>query len=83
MFNLYAGTWPLYNETELGFQVGKAILAKASMSVDHFRPNFDISLPLFHGSHAEKGEESGLATSNEFPAYKQHIVSFKGEADSV
>jgi len=48
------------------------------MSVDHFRPNFDISLPLFHGTHAEKGDEGGLGLSNQFPAYKQHLISFKG-----
>lgn len=32
-----------------------AILAKASQSVDHFRPHFDVSLPLFARSHAFRG----------------------------
>jgi glucuronyl/N-acetylglucosaminyl transferase EXT1 len=75
---LYAGTWPEYNETELGFDTGKAILAKASMSFDQFRAGFDISLPLFHPSHPEKGEELGSALSNEFPTIKKHLIAFKG-----
>jgi len=78
IFNLYAGTWPSYNETELGFDVGKAILAKASMSFDQFRSNFDISLPLFHPSHPEKGDDAGTAISNEFPSRKRHLIAFKG-----
>ncbi|ODN03332.1 Exostosin-1 [Orchesella cincta] len=79
VFNLYAGTWPSYNETELGFNVGKAILAKASMSVEQFRPNFDISLPLFHPSHPDKGDDLGTAVFNEFPTHKQHVIAFKGK----
>lgn len=78
IFNLYAGTWPDYNETELGFDYGKAILVKASMSLDQFRPLFDISLPLFHPSHPEKGDDLGTAFSNEFPAKKKHLIAFKG-----
>lgn len=67
-----------YNETELGFDFGKAILVKASMSTEQFRPSFDISLPLFHPSHPEKGDELGTAFTNEFPARKKHLVAFKG-----
>ncbi len=50
----------------------------ASMSLDQFRPSFDISLPLFHPSHPEKGDEIGTAVTNEFPARKKHLVAFKG-----
>lgn len=48
IFNLYSGSWPDYNEDDLGFHTGDAILAKASMSVTNMRPGFDISFPLFH-----------------------------------
>ena len=33
IFNLYSGTWREYREKDLGFNIGYAILAKASMSV--------------------------------------------------
>ena len=39
-----------------GFNIGKAILAKASIAVENYRPRFDISLPLFHRTHPEKGQ---------------------------
>ncbi|KAL1242895.1 Exostosin-1b [Trichinella spiralis] len=48
IFNLYSGTWPDYDLTELGFEPGQAILAKASFSSRHYRSHFDISLALFH-----------------------------------
>ncbi len=54
VFNLYSGTYPDYNEQDIGFDLGKAILAKASVSNDAYRPGFDISLPLFHGRYVLK-----------------------------
>jgi hypothetical protein len=36
IFNLYSGTYPDYTE-DLNFDVGKAILAKASFSDEHYR----------------------------------------------
>lgn len=47
VFNLFSGTWPDYREEDLGFDTGEAILAKASMSLSHFRSGFDVSIPLF------------------------------------
>lgn len=47
IFNLYSGTWPHYVEDDLGFDTGKAILAKASMSITSLRSGFDVSIPLF------------------------------------
>ena len=81
IFNLYAGTYKYYNETDLGFDPGKAILAKASMSDGIYRPHFDVSIPLFHRSHPERGGQPGAVSSNIFPvsARHNHLVSFKGK----
>ncbi|GAB6028164.1 hypothetical protein CHUAL_002371 [Chamberlinius hualienensis] len=78
VFNLYSGTWPDYLE-DLSFDYGQAILAKASMSVDSYRPMFDVSLPLFPASHPEKGGEVGGVTTNNFPGTKKHLLAFKGK----
>lgn len=79
IFNLYSGTWPDYTEENLDFEPGMAILAKASMSVSHLRPDFDISIPLFHKKHPEKGGESGQVQSNNFPLDKRFLLAFKGK----
>ncbi|KAK3931796.1 Exostosin-1 [Frankliniella fusca] len=79
IFNLYSGTWPEYLEESLGFNPGMAILAKASMSTAVFRPGFDISIPLFHKNHPEKGGEPGFVASNNFPAAKRYLLAFKGK----
>lgn len=79
IFNLYSGTWPDYTEENLDFDPGMAILAKASMSVSHLRPGFDISIPLFHKKHPEKGGEPGFVVSNNFPLNKKYLLAFKGK----
>lgn len=61
IFNLYSGTWPDYNEDEMGFDIGKALIAKASASESYFRENYDISFPLFHKEHAARGGEKASA----------------------
>ncbi|XP_060803730.1 exostosin-1 isoform X2 [Amyelois transitella] len=79
IFNLYAGTWPDYSEESLGFDPGEAILARASASENIFRDGFDISLPLFHKEHPEKGGVPPAATANPFPAPRRHLLAFKGK----
>ena len=79
IFNLYAGTWPDYAENGLDFDYGMAILAKASMSDSNFRGNFDVSIPLFHKTHPEKGGELGFAINNNFPVNKHFLLAFKGK----
>ncbi|XP_044741369.1 exostosin-1 [Chrysoperla carnea] len=79
IFNLYSGTWPDYAEDSLGFDYGLAILAKASISNSHLRPGFDISIPLFHKKHAEKGGEPGYVQNNRFPSNKKYLLAFKGK----
>ncbi|XP_065165461.1 exostosin-1 [Atheta coriaria] len=79
IFNLYSGTWPNYTEVGLDFDYGQAILAKASMSEEHFRHGFDVSIPLFHKTHPEKGGAPGFVVSNNFPLNKNYLLGFKGK----
>lgn len=80
VFNLYSGTWPDYVE-HLGFETGEAILAKASMSVNRFRPGFDISFPLFPKDHPMKGGEKGYiyVSTNNIPPTRYFLLGFKGK----
>uniref|UniRef100_A0A1L8E1L1 Putative glycosyl transferase family 64 domain protein n=1 Tax=Nyssomyia neivai TaxID=330878 RepID=A0A1L8E1L1_9DIPT len=79
IFNLYSGTWPDYAEYSLGFDPGEAILAKASMSIQQMRPDFDISIPLFHKQFPLRAGNSGFVVSNNFPANKKYLLAFKGK----
>ncbi|XP_016769739.2 exostosin-1 isoform X1 [Apis mellifera] len=79
IFNLYSGTWPDYAEESLAFDLGYAMLAKASMSIFRHRPEFDISIPLFGKQHPERGGEPGQALENNFPNNKKYIAAFKGK----
>lgn len=79
IFNLYSGTWPDYIESNLGFDPGQAILAKASMSIQSLRYNFDISIPLFHKQFPLRGGSTGFVQSNNFPANKKYLLAFKGK----
>lgn len=79
IFNLYSGTWPDYAEDSMAFELGYAMLAKASMSISKLRPNFDISIPLFQKQHSERGGESGQAVENSFPSNKKYVAAFKGK----
>lgn len=79
LFNLYSGTWPSYSENSLGFNTGEAILAKASMSWQQIRPEFDISIPLFHKQHPLRAGNTGTVTTNNFPVNKKYLLAFKGK----
>ncbi|CRK98107.1 CLUMA_CG011475, isoform A [Clunio marinus] len=79
IFNLYSGTWPDYQELGLGFDTGQAILAKASMSIQTIRHNFDISIPLFHKHFPQRSGGTGMVTANNFPSNKKHLLAFKGK----
>ncbi|XP_035533990.1 exostosin-1 isoform X1 [Morone saxatilis] len=78
IFNLYSGTWPDYTE-DLGFEVGQAMLAKASADVVNFRPHFDISIPLFSKDHPPKGGGIGYLTLNDAPPSRKYLLVFKGK----
>ncbi|XP_014060651.1 exostosin-1 isoform X2 [Salmo salar] len=78
IFNLYSGTWPYYTE-ELGFDIGQAILAKASIDMDNFRPYFDVSIPLFSKDHSQKGGDKGYLTLKNVPPSRKYLLVFKGK----
>ena len=80
IFNFYSGSWPDYTET-LDFDTGKAILAKTSFNVQHYRPGFDVSIPLVHDSLPEKGgDPGGLSNSAKvFPIKRKYLLAFKGK----
>ncbi|KAF7692012.1 exostosin-1a isoform X1 [Silurus meridionalis] len=78
IFNLYSGTWPNYTE-DLGFDIGQAMLAKASISTENFRPNFDVSIPLFSKDHPRTGGERGFLKYNSIPPFRKYMLVFKGK----
>ncbi|XP_048849589.1 exostosin-1b [Brienomyrus brachyistius] len=78
IFNLYSGTWPDYTE-DLGFDIGQAMLAKASISTENFRPNFDVSIPLFSKEHPRTGGERGYLKYNTIPPFRKYMLVFKGK----
>uniref|UniRef100_A0A8B9RMJ9 Exostosin glycosyltransferase 1b n=1 Tax=Astyanax mexicanus TaxID=7994 RepID=A0A8B9RMJ9_ASTMX len=78
IFNLYSGTWPDYTE-DLGFDIGQAMLAKASVSTENFRPNFDVSIPLFPKEHPRAGGERGHLRANSIPPFRKYMLVFKGK----
>lgn len=81
IFNLFSGTWPDYLEGLL-FNSGKAILAKASMSMEFFRPGFDVSFPLFLKTHPQKGKGAPADVASNcavFPLKRKYRLAFKGK----
>ncbi|XP_074599328.1 exostosin-1c-like [Brevipalpus obovatus] len=83
LFNLYSGTWPDYKELDfLGYNPGYAILVKASLSYQHFRPGFDISLPLFSKNHPEYGKQF-ILNDGEAEYQANSFVEFKKAHSSL
>ncbi|XP_062889751.1 exostosin-1-like [Mobula hypostoma] len=78
IFNLYSGTWPDYTE-DLGFDIGQAMVAKASFYMESYRPHFDVSIPLFSREHPQKGGEKGWLRYNNVPPRRKYLLVFKGK----
>ncbi|NWX93411.1 EXT1C protein, partial [Nothoprocta pentlandii] len=78
IFNLYSGTWPNYTE-ELGFDIGQAMLAKASFYAENFRPGFDVSIPLFPKDHPQSGGEPGWLYQHALLPKRKYLLVFKGK----
>ena len=78
IFNLYSGTWPDYKE-KLGIDIGQAILVKASFNAQHYRPNFDVSFPLFAKDQPLFGGDNLPHSDRVFPILKKYKLAFKGK----
>ena len=78
IFNLYSGTWPAYNEIDFSnFNTGLAMLIKASIKHQDYRPDFDISLPLFSKTHPLKGDTLPIvANANHNSNGQNHLKSY-------
>ncbi|WKX93899.1 hypothetical protein Q1695_011286 [Nippostrongylus brasiliensis] len=76
IFNLYHGTYPDYSDHNLGFSTAKAMIARASPSLQNFRFGFDLSFPLFHKEHPLR---SSLVRDVSLRTTNQYLVSFKGK----
>ena len=79
IFNLYSGTWPAYNEMDFSnFNFGLAMLIKASIRYQDYRPDFDISLPLFSKTHPLRGDTLPIAANqNSLGANQQKSYSIR------
>lgn len=74
IINHYTGNGPDYSD-RISFDVGYAILAKASTSTQHFRHGFDISLPLIGGGFSDyynANQDRPLVME------RQYLIGFKG-----
>nr|CAD2135029.1 unnamed protein product [Meloidogyne enterolobii] len=79
IFNFYSGTFPSYSSNDLGFNPGKAMIAWTSSSRQHFRTDFDISIPLFHKEHPLLSNEKVGQNSTEVQHHDKYLASFKGK----
>lgn len=83
VFNLYSGSWPSYKENDFAnLQFKAAILAKASNSITHHRPHFDISLPLFSYQHPMSDSNlNNESKQNEAQVLtdRTYFLTFKGK----
>ena len=78
IFCIYSGTWPDYDE-EIDFRIGKAILAKSSISDVKYRSGFDISLPLWQIDHPKRGQHTASLPIGTWPSQLKYLVTFKGK----
>ncbi|CAB3406003.1 unnamed protein product [Caenorhabditis bovis] len=77
IFNFYHGTFPDYDDHNLNFDTGLAMIARASANDANFFKGFDISLPLFHDNHPYESEPEKLQRTSKTKS--QYLVSFKGK----
>ncbi|CAI2351721.1 unnamed protein product [Caenorhabditis sp. 36 PRJEB53466] len=78
VFNFYHGTFPDYDDHNLNFNTGEAMIARASSSENNFFKRFDVSLPLFHENHPYQIESSPKKMTKK-DERRRYLVSFKGK----
>ncbi|PIC34382.1 hypothetical protein B9Z55_014052 [Caenorhabditis nigoni] len=79
IFNFYHGTFPDYDDHNLNFDTGEAMIARASSSDKNFLKGFDISLPLFHENHPFQIESQLDEGHTKNEGSRKYLVSFKGK----
>ncbi|CAL2040488.1 unnamed protein product [Caenorhabditis brenneri] len=79
IFNFYHGTFPDYDDHNLGFDTGEAMIARASSSENNFFKGFDVSLPLFHENHPDDVEPKVKIDDQRNESRRKYLVSFKGK----
>nr|pir hypothetical protein F12F6.3 - Caenorhabditis elegans [Caenorhabditis elegans] len=80
IFNFYHGTFPDYDDHNLNFDTGEAMIARASSSENNFIKVFDVSLPLFHENHPYEIKESKSERNDDrIENQRKYLVSFKGK----
>uniref|UniRef100_A0A1I7T527 Exostosin domain-containing protein n=2 Tax=Caenorhabditis tropicalis TaxID=1561998 RepID=A0A1I7T527_9PELO len=79
IFNFYHGTFPDYDDHNLNFDSGEAMIARASSSENNFFKGFDVSLPLFHENHPYEIDSQKMLVNDRTQVYRKYLVSFKGK----
>lgn len=75
----FSGTWPNYLETN-SFNTGKAMVARASSSLEAIRRGFDLSIPLVPKDFPILPKNSHETKSIPiFPLHRKYLMSFKGK----
>lgn len=74
----FSGTWPSYLES-VSFRVGKAMIARASSSLEGIRKGFDVSIPLVPKDFPIVSTNLKQKTNRIFPLQRKYLLSFKGK----
>ncbi|KAM7537862.1 hypothetical protein Aperf_G00000066391 [Anoplocephala perfoliata] len=79
LFVLFPGSWPKYDVDDLSFDVGSAMLARASASKVRMRQGFDISFPLVTSNYPEAGQKPRYSPPPDARIHLNLLASFKGK----
>uniref|UniRef100_A0A5F8GA60 Exostosin like glycosyltransferase 1 n=1 Tax=Monodelphis domestica TaxID=13616 RepID=A0A5F8GA60_MONDO len=76
IFHLHPGSWP-----DLGFDLGQAMLARASPKPETLRLGFDVALPLFPQSYPQRGGSRGQL-AHLIPPPGEDLLAFESQLDA-
>ena len=74
----FSGTWPDYLDT-VSFHLGKAMIARASTSLQGIRKGYDISIPLIPKDYPIKSPPIPEKEVALLPLHRKYLMSFKGK----